>query len=818
MAQYAYVIVPVAVKGPFTYALDPQGTAVGRGMRVVVPFGTGRKLYTGIVVRTHDQAPGSTRTRKVHSVLDQEAIVPERVIRFWMDMANHYLCSAGEVMLAAMPAQLVLNSSTRICTTASTPTYPAGNAGEAIFLSALEDQGRLSIEQAGELLGVKDPLRKIKDLIEAGAVGLEEHVRDTFRPRTKRMVRLAESARDEASLRTWFDTLEKAPKQLAILMRFIELGRGQRTGEQLINTPHLLKSAGADRSALRTLIAKGLFEEVQVQDGLEPTDPIGPAELPTLSQAQSRALAEVRERFGTHPVVLLQGVTGSGKTELYMHLIQEALDQGGQVLYLLPEIALTKLSVQRLRNRFGEHVHLFHSRLTPHQRAELWSKLASDKGGRAIVLGVRSALLLPFQDLHLIIVDEEHDPSFKQHKPAPRYNARDMAVTMASPDRVRVLLGSATPSLESAFNARTGKYGFVKLTERYGGSTLPEVVTVDLREAQKKKRLKGHFSPQLLQAVDRAVQRREQVILFQNRRGYSPIWQCTSCGHIPGCAHCDVSLTYHKRDHDLRCHYCGCNYEPPTACPECRSGTLRMLGSGTERIEEELTGLLPEVRVARLDQDTARGKHAVEQLMSRFDDGELDVLVGTQMVTKGLDLDRVSLVGIMNADRLWGFPDLRAHERAFQLMAQVAGRSGRRRDPGQVIIQAYDIAHPVLQFVLQHDVDGFTDRELEHRRVLGYPPFSRMVRFTLKHRKEGLVAAAAAHMARELRHHFGDRALGPEVPAVAWVRDQHIRNILVKLRRSDHAREKALLAGVFEHMVRSEEHGRVRIIADVDPM
>ncbi|MBK8340460.1 MAG: primosomal protein N' [Flavobacteriales bacterium] len=514
----------------------------------------------------------------------------------------------------------------------------------------------------------------------------------------------------------------------------------------------------------------------------------------------------------------MQGVTGSGKTEVYAHLIDAVVQAGGQVLYLLPEIALTSTLITRLKARFGEQVAVFHSRLTARQRAELWMGLMERPEAYPIVVGARSALFLPFQRLELIIVDEEHDPSYKQQDPAPRYNARDMAVVLADICGARVVLGSATPSMESAHNARQGKYGWVRLDERFGRSVLPSVRMLDLREAYKRKRMQGHFAPELLEAIDRTVKRKDQVILFQNRRGYAPVWQCELCAHVPSCDHCDVSLTYHKRDHSLRCHYCGRVYTPPTACASCNSRRLRMIGLGTERIEEELAIHFPQLRIARLDQDTARGKQALEKLLSDFAEGAIDVLVGTQMVTKGLDMERVTLVGILSADQLLRYPEFRAHERAFQLMAQVAGRSGRRTDPGEVLVQAFDVAHPVLGFVLTHDVNGFYTRELEHRQAHNYPPFSRLVRFTLKHRDEQRVADAAQALVERLRPHFNDRVLGPEVPGVAWVRDLHIRNILVKLGRGHHASEKDEVRSAFEDLRASETHGRVRIIADVDPI
>jgi primosomal protein N' (replication factor Y) len=537
-----------------------------------------------------------------------------------------------------------------------------------------------------------------------------------------------------------------------------------------------------------------------------------------LSPEQEEALAGLKQGFATHDHMLLRGVTASGKTELYARLIEEAIAGGGQVLYLLPEIALTTQMIGRLRARFGEGVAVYHSRLPQRERTELWLRMLRDPASHPVVIGARSALFLPFTDLRLVVVDEEHDPSYKQQDPAPRYHARDMALVLGTLHRARVLLGSATPSLESLYNARTGKFGLVELRTRYGDAELPAIVRVDLADAQRRKAMRGHFAPPLLEGLQQALARGEQAILFQNRRGYVPVWQCETCGWVPQCDHCDVSLTYHKRDHDLRCHYCGRTYPPPVTCGSCGGARLRMIGFGTEKIEEELAELLPEARVVRMDQDTTRGKQALERILGAFGEGRVDVLVGTQMVTKGLDFERVTVVGILNADGLLRFPDLRAHERAFQLMAQVAGRSGRSRSPGTVYIQARDIHHPVIDLVVAHDSEGMYRRELELRRAHGYPPFTRLVELTLKHRDEQRVMAAGQALAALLRPVFGERVLGPEAPPVARVRDKHLRTLLLKLPRSSYQREKTLLSEAIDRVFGMPEHGSVQLVIDVDPM
>ncbi|MBL8011429.1 MAG: primosomal protein N' [Flavobacteriales bacterium] len=815
MPRFADVILPAAVPGVFTYALTDELGPVLPGMRIVVPFGAGRKLYGGLVTRVHDVRPEGRNVRPALSVLDATPLLEPVHLQLWQRLADHYLCSLGEVMLAALPGPMVLTSETRVTATALTAEHAARTPRAALLLDALEQRPAITLGEAGELLQVKDPLRAMKQLLDDGAVALEEELRSRPVERLVRHVALTPEAADEASLHAWFDRLARAPRQLALLMKGIELGRWLDNGGGPVAETRLLKAAGAERRHVEELVRKGLFIVTERPADRPPARPGSGS--PTLSPAQALCLEEMDAALKDHRCCLLQGVTGSGKTEVYAHLIERAVDQGGQVLYLLPEIALTTQLIVRLRTRFGDRVSVFHSRLTARQRADLWSGILRDPDAHPIVVGARSALFLPFRHLRLIIVDEEHDPSYKQQDPSPRYNARDMAVVLGELMEAPVVLGSATPSMETLYNARQGKYGHARLLERFGDSVLPSVELIDLREAYKRKRMQGHFTPELLEAVQRTVERRDQVILFQNRRGYAPVWQCEQCAHVPNCAHCDVSLTYHKRSHELRCHYCGRGYPPPTACPSCGSRRLKMIGLGTERIEEELAVALPDVRVARLDQDTARGKHALERLMHDFAEGRIDVLVGTQMVTKGLDMERVNTVGILSADRLLRFPDFRAHERAFQLMGQVAGRSGRRGVQGRVLIQAFDVAHPVLGHVLTHDVDGFYARELEHRQAHGYPPFSRLVRFTLKHRSEERVEQAARTLVDLLRPDLGDRVLGPETPAVAWVRDQHIRNVLVKLARGIYGREKQVVRAALDRLPDELPEGRVRLIVDVDP-
>jgi primosomal protein N' (replication factor Y) len=675
----------------------------------------------------------------------------------------------------------------------------------------------VTLEEAGELLGLKDPMPVVKRLMERGALRLEEEMRDTWRPRTVSYVALAPDARSEEALHQWFDRLEKAPKQLHLLMRYVELSRCLSDTPREVDRSALLRASGTSGAVLKALVEKGLFLMEEREAGTPPPADQRRAE-PVLSEAQRTALDQVRAAFEERAVVLLRGVTSSGKTELYITLIQEALDRGEQVLYLLPEIALTTQIISRLRERFGDRIAVAHSRMAMHERTQLWLTMAQGDRPAPIVVGARSALFLPFTKLGLVVVDEEHDPSYKQHDPAPRYHARDMAVILAALHGARTLLGSATPAMESLYNARTGKFGHVELLTRFGDVAMPHITRVDLRDAYKRKAMRGHFSSTLIDTVQQALDRREQAIIFQNRRGYVPVWQCETCSWIPECDQCDVSLTYHKQQHQLRCHYCGRHYPPPTICGSCGSPRLKMLGFGTEKIEEELATLFPEARIGRMDQDTMRGKNAMDRLLTSFGEGGIDILVGTQMVTKGLDFDHVSVVGILNADNLMRFPDMRAHERAFQLMAQVAGRAGRRKNAGTVIIQAMDVNNPILDLVVRHDVEGMYQREIEHRQSHGYPPYTRLIELTLKHRSEERVAATAVALGQALRSGLGERVLGPDIPLVSRIRDRHLRKLLIKIRRSAHTEEKAFVSEMIDRVFSDPAHSAVQLVTDVDPM
>lgn len=814
--RFVDLILPLAVPGQFTYALPEDLVEPEVGMRVAVPFGRGHKLYSGLVRRVHGEHPGHAKVRPIMSVLDSTPVVTGDQLELWERIAEHYLCTLGEVMIAALPAQLALSSETRLVASPKAAQDATIRGRGGLLLQALLAREVLTLAEAGELMGLKDPMPAIKKLMDQGALQLEEQLRDTWKPRMVTYVALRPEAQDEEVLSTWFDNLEKAPKQQALLMRYVELSRCMSDDPREVERSKLVHLSGSTNAMVARLVEKGLFRIYEREAGLPSVEARERPAL-VLSEAQAGALESIRKAFVEKDVVLLRGVTSSGKTEVYTELMQEVLDKGQQVLYLLPEIALTTQIISRLRARFGDRIAVFHSRMAQHERTALWMRCAQGAQTPPIIVGARSALFLPYQDLGLVVVDEEHDPSYKQHDPAPRYNARDMSILLASAFGAKVLLGSATPSMESMHNAHSGKYGHVELSVRFGDVAMPNILRVDLRDSARRKLMRGHFTSTLIDGIQDALKRREQVIIFQNRRGYVPVWQCETCAWVAECDHCDVSLTYHKQAHQLRCHYCGSHYPPPSTCGHCGSPRLKMLGLGTEKIEEELGEFFPEARVARLDQDTARGKQGLERILTNFGQGAVDILVGTQMVTKGLDFDNVSVVGILNADKLLKFPDFRAHERGFQLMAQVAGRSGRRKLPGTVIIQAQEVGHPVLDLVVRNDVEGMYQRELEHRQAHGYPPFTRLIELTLKHRYEDRVADTASALGNALREGLGERVLGPEIPVVARIRDRHLRKLLVKVRRSAHGSEKAFVRDTIDRVFSEKQHASVQLVTDVDP-
>lgn len=778
---YADVLLPIPLERTYTY-LAGAGTEhmLKPGIRVAVPFGK-TKLYTGLVIRLHQNPPTAYQPKEIYRVLDQEPLVSAHQLRHWQWIASYYLCTLGEVFRTAVPSVFLLESETRVL---ANPLWREDESSlddsEFLILEALEHQPMLSVREISEIVERKHVLPLLHRMLAKGAIRLQEKLEERYVPKRSRYIRMHPQYREDQALEALLDSLSRAPKQSALLLQMFQLQQGH---DKPVKSKELEQLAGASRAALKALIDKEVLEEYLLEEDRIAYDGSLPVSgLPDLNDDQSEALQQIRAGMGEGKTVLLHGVTSSGKTEVYIRLIQDALDRGKQVLYLVPEIALTEQLIRRLQAVFGSRVAVFHSRQNLQERAELWYHVQAGAEQASVILGARSSLFLPFARLGLVLVDEEHENTFKQFDPAPRYHARDAAIVLASYHKAGVLLGSATPSIESFHNASTGKYALVNMDRRYGDVLMPEMELVDLGDAFRRKRMQGHFSERLRLAIGEALDARSQVILFQNRRGFAPIVECTSCGHAPQCVNCDVSLTYHQYRKELRCHYCGYHRPLETTCDACGNATLDTRGFGTEQVEEELKSLFPEAAVARMDLDTTRGKYGYQRIIEAFEARETDILVGTQMLTKGLDFRHVSLVGIMNADALLNFPHFRAHERCFQLLTQVAGRAGRTRQRGQVLIQTYNPYHQILQQVARGDYQGMYRDQVYEREQFRYPPAVRLIKITFAHKEFNRVGEGADWFARSLRLRFDQQVLGPEFPPVARIRNLYHKNILLKIQ------------------------------------
>lgn len=821
MEKFVDVILPLPLQASFTYALPPEMDGqVQIGCRVVVSFGR-KKFYTGIVRNVHYLKPQEYEVKEVSAVLDEHPILVPLQFRFWEWLADYYLCTQGDVYKAALPSGLKLESETVVEYNPDFEATEPLSEREQKVLDLLAVEPEQTVTRLEKESGLKNILAVVKSLLEKDALFVKEELKRTYKPKTEIRVRLTEAARNERRLHFFFDELQRrAPKQLDLLMKYIELSGclGGREAKE-VSKAVLLKRSGATPAVFSGLVDKGVFEVYQQEVGRLETVSQAVMPLNELNVHQQRAFDEIRVSFREKNVCLLHGVTSSGKTEIYIHLIDETVRQGKQVLYLLPEIALTTQITERLKRVFGSRLGIYHSKFPDAERVEVWQKQLSHEP-YDIILGVRSSLFLPFQRLGLVIVDEEHENTYKQQDPAPRYHARNAAIVLASMCGAKTLLGTATPSVESWYNATEGgKYALVELKERYKEIQLPEIIPVDIKELQRKKRMNGPFSPLLLQYVREALEQKEQVILFQNRRGFAPMIECHTCGWVPKCKNCDVSLTYHKGLNQLTCHYCGYTQPVPRQCPACEGVDLRNRGFGTEKIEDDVKAFFPEARVARMDLDTTRTRTAYERIIHDFQQGQTDILIGTQMVSKGLDFDHVSVVGILNADTMMNYPDFRAYERAFQLMAQVAGRAGRKNKRGRVVLQTKSIDHPIIPQVMRNDFEGMVAGQLAERQLFRYPPYYRLVYVYLKHRNEQLLDVMAQTMAAKLRAVFGVRVLGPDKPPVARIQTLFIRKIVLKIEtNAPMARARQLLVQVQQEMVAEDRFKSLIVYYDVDPM
>lgn len=809
------VIIPLPIKQTFTYEVREAEAAFLRpGMRVVVPFGR-NKLRTALVLGVGSQSLPQYQTKEIDQILDQHPVVTETQITFWQWMADYYMCTLGEVMKAALPSAMLLESETFIQVLNSDPEQWLDlSDAEYLVMEALCAQPELSVDEVRAILSRNSVMGVIYALIDRGFVAVKEHLADKYKPLMRRFVQLNPEILGGAELNQILTALERAPKQREVMLYLLA-----RPHHEEIQQTHLLKAVHATSATLKALVEKNWL---LIQERSIDRIPVhqGPIEmLSSLSPAQLEALNQVKTYFDHGSVCLLHGITSSGKTRLYMHLMQAYLNKGQQILFIVPEIALTTQLIMRLQRFYGRQVGVYHSRQSPGERVELFHKVKQADPSVQIVVGARSAIFLPFTDLGLVVLDESHEPSLKQHSPAPRYHGRDAAIMLAHMHGAKVLLGSATPSLESFYNTEQQKFGLVSLSERFGGVSLPVIELVDLAEQYRKKLMQQHFSAPMIEAIEQTLSKGEQVVLFQNRRGFSAMIECLTCGHVPQCPDCDVSLTYHSHQELLRCHYCGHQSGVPQCCMACGGPELARIGLGTQQIEQSLEVLFPQARLARMDQDTTKGKYAFTELIERMNQGEIDILVGTQMLAKGLDFDRVSLVGILNADQLMNFPDFRAQERAFQLMAQVSGRAGRRGDQGRVIIQTYTPEHQLLKQLVHGDYNGMYQQQNLQRQQFQYPPYCKLIRVTIKHRDLRLCQSAAMWLFKVMEQKMGSLILGPVAPPVARIRNQYIQQLLIKIpQQQSLSKTKVFLIKVEQRFSAQKEFARVHLSFDVDPI
>lgn len=815
MQKFADVILPLPIERHFTYAItNSQAKVLQPGMRVAVPFGK-TKVYTGIVAQLHDRVPQLYKAKYVEEVLDEFPLVTFQQLRFFRWIASYYLCAEGEVLRAALPGAFLLQSETVVELNRTGEFDKEGLTDEEFLIyEALLNQSLLKIAEVMDILDKKTVFPVLNKMVDKKVIILNQELYKKYKPKIVRYVRLASRYKANQSLNELLNDLQNAPKQREIVLRLFSLEAKTR---KPIKPVDLQKAADTSGSVVKSLIDKGILEEYHLKKDRMPGK-AGEEDLQLqLTAEQEKALGGVKRAFENNKPALLHGITSSGKTEIYIQLIQEALNRGEQVLYLLPEIALTAQLIMRLQRHFGKEVLVYHSKYSVNERVEVYKHVLHNDSGK-IIVGVRSSIFLPFQNLGLIVVDEAHESTFKQFDPAPRYHARDAAVVLSNLFKSKLVMGSATPSLESYHNADLHKYGLIPLNQRYGKVIPPKIELVNLKEKYKKKQMKGHFSDTLLTAISQTLEEAKQVILFQNRRGYSPILECRTCGHSPQCPNCDVSLTYHQHNNSLRCHYCGYRMAMQKQCMVCGSTDLTTKGFGTEQVESELKELFPEYAIGRMDLDTTRGKFGYEKIINAFEQQEIDILVGTQMLAKGLDFRFVELVGVMNADNLLNFPDFRAEERAFQLLTQVAGRSGRTEKQGKVLIQTYNPEHSILRQVVEGDYRGMYKEQMNGRKQFKYPPVFRLIRFTLKGRNYNTVNEAADWLAKGLQNGFKDYVLGPEFPPVARIRNEYYKVILLKIPPAQSLKKtKDYVLKVKKSYDSISAFRSVRIISNVDP-
>ena len=811
--NYINVILPIPLQRLFTYKItEAEATFLEVGMRVAVSFGKSR-LFTGLVAEIHQNEPTAYEAKEIYQILDDAPIVTKKQLRHWQWIADYYLCSLGEVMRSALPSAFLLESETIVLKSQESFDEDNLTDDEFLIVEALEHQSSLPIKKISEILDKKRVLPILHGLLAKKAILLNEEITEQYKPKLVKYIKLNEQFSNEEQLNLLLENLSRAKKQRELLLTYFSL---QAKTKKPIKQQKLKDESGMSSAIIKALVDKGVLEIYTIQTDRVRFD--APSEaIKELTDFQNEAYNKIKHSFIEKDVTLLHGITSSGKTEIYVKLIDAILKQQQQVLYLVPEIALTTQLIQRLQRYFGDKIAVFHSNYSLNERVEVWNNVLKNASKAQLILGARSSLFLPFSTMGLIIVDEEHETSYKQFDPAPRYHARDAAIVLANLHKAKVLLGSATPSTESYYNAQQQKYGLVELNRRFGNVLLPEMELVDIKEGYRKKRMKGHFSERLLKLIEEALAEKEQVILFQNRRGYSPIVECKICGVAPQCPNCDVSLTFHKYRDELRCHYCSYNRAMPKICSACGSPSLDTKGFGTEQIEHELHTLFPEANTGRMDLDTTRGKYGYQKILSAFTAQEIDILVGTQMLSKGLDFANVSLVGVLNADNMLNFPDFRAHEKSFQLLVQVSGRAGRAKKRGKVAIQTFNPYHQILQQVTTNDYKTMFKEQLNERHQYRYPPLVRLVKITLKHKDYNKVTTACDWLYKSLYNSFGNAVLGPTSPAIARIRNQHIKTVLIKLPTNKSLKQsKAIIQKIKNSFQSIADFRAVRFNIDVD--
>ena len=813
MNSFADVILPLPLPKPFTYKLtEEESKALEVGYRVAVSFGK-RKIYTGIISRLHNDDPLNYEVKPIEFIYDSKSIVDQKRIDFWTWMSKYYFSPIGDILKAAVPSTLLLQSESIISKIDASPKeIKKMSDNEYLIYEALELED-IRIEDINLITDRKTVYPIIQKMIQSGYIELKQQIKEKYKPKLVKFIRLTRQVKSKQIIKDVLNDI-KFPKQKEILMTILKIDKNN-----WIKMAELKNKLSFSSSSLKSLESKKVIEIKIFQEDRNIENNFGTKKKIILSKSQSKVLKQINSEFENKDVVLLEGVTSSGKTEVYLKVIEKYLNDNKQVLYLLPEISLTTQIIQKLKNSFGNKVSVFHSRHSIHERTEVWRNVEENKNNSQIIIGARSSLFLPFKNLGLIVIDEEHENSYKQQEPSPRYHARDSAIVLSKLHKSKIILGSATPSIESSKNARNGKYGWVKLKERYGGLKMPIIETIDLKEEVLNDNMNGLFSKKLIDEIDYTLKDNKQVILFRNRRGYASIWMCNTCGHHINCDNCDVSLTYHNVSNNLKCHYCGFSTKTPKKCSMCGVESMINKGDGTQQIEESIKDYFPKARVSRMDWDTTRGKWSFDKIINSFSDHEIDILIGTQMVTKGLDFNNVNLVGVLNTDHFLNFPNFRAHEKAFQVLTQVAGRAGRKEIQGKVFLQTYQPNHPIIQYVINNDYNGMFNAQLTERVEYKYPPYVRLIKLTIKDKSLDKVNIACEWLDKMMRRSYKGDILGPVYPEISRVRNKYQKQFIIKLKNIDSINQfRSILNKTIISFNSISKYRSVRVVVDVDPL